>query len=133
MSSPSYSELLKHPEWQKKRLEILQEHNFTCEMCFCDDKTLHVHHIQYKKGKKPWEYEKQNFMVLCEEFHVLQSGYQSDCLKYINQIFQNIDEDDREWFQDTLRALSEFIYAKKLLFNRQINEHFIKRKEEEKE
>jgi len=29
----SYYELLKHPKWQKKRLEILQRANFECVKC----------------------------------------------------------------------------------------------------
>lgn len=68
-SMSSYSELLKHPNWQKKRLEIMNERGFQCELCGSKDSMLHVHHKKYNNGKKPWEYESENFMVLCEHCH----------------------------------------------------------------
>lgn len=65
----SYSDKLRDPRWQKKRLEILQRDSFTCRYCDAQDKELHVHHLQYKKGKQPWEYEDSNFLTLCEHCH----------------------------------------------------------------
>lgn len=65
----SYYELLKHPKWQKKRLKALERAEFTCERCGAQDKTLHVHHGYYGKGKKPWEYEDDTLHVLCGECH----------------------------------------------------------------
>ena len=61
----------KDPRWQKKRLEIMQRDNFTC--CMCDDttSTLNVHHRKYILGRKPWEYEDEDFITLCEECHYL--------------------------------------------------------------
>jgi hypothetical protein len=40
----SYYDLLKHPEWQKKRLKVLEAAEFECATCGSKDKTLHVHH-----------------------------------------------------------------------------------------
>ena len=65
----SYSEDLKNPKWQKKRLEILNLHNFTCEQCGAQEKTLHVHHSRYIKGRKVWEYDNDVLMCLCEDCH----------------------------------------------------------------
>ena len=65
----SYYELLKHPKWQKKRLEILERANFKCEDCGADDITLHVHHTYYEKGHKPWEYPNDSLQCLCEKCH----------------------------------------------------------------
>lgn len=65
----AYADDLKHPKWQKKRLEIMQRDNFTCQMCGAKDKPLHVHHLVYKKGQKPWEYEDNSLITLCEECH----------------------------------------------------------------
>lgn len=67
----TYYELLKHPKWQKKRLEILEAANFECECCGGKDKTLHVHHKYYKKGLKPWEYPDHSLLCLCEDCHIL--------------------------------------------------------------
>ena len=65
----AYADDLKHPKWQKKRLEIMQRDNFTCQMCGAKDKPLHVHHLVYKKGLKPWEYDELNLVTLCEDCH----------------------------------------------------------------
>jgi len=65
----TYSEKLKSPFWQKKRLEVLQRAEWTCEMCGETEATLHVHHKQYIKGREPWEYESEQLSVLCEVCH----------------------------------------------------------------
>jgi len=65
----NYSELLKHPKWQKKRLEIFERDKFECRSCMANDKTLHVHHINYEDGKKPWQYPDSNLITLCEKCH----------------------------------------------------------------
>ena len=61
----------KSPLWQEKRLKIMQRARFSCERCFVDDKQLHVHHIFYERGKKPWEYEDCVLLCLCEACHKL--------------------------------------------------------------
>lgn len=52
----SYIELLKHPKWQKKRLEVLKLAGFQCENCGSEEETLHIHHAYYEKGLAPWDY-----------------------------------------------------------------------------
>jgi 5-methylcytosine-specific restriction endonuclease McrA len=47
----NYKEQLLDPRWQRRRLEILQRDEFTCQKCLSKDKTLHVHHIDYIKGR----------------------------------------------------------------------------------
>lgn len=69
MPALSYSEKLKDPRWQKKRLEILQRADFKCEDCGASDKTLHVHHGYYERGHDPWEYNEASLHCLCEECH----------------------------------------------------------------
>lgn len=65
----TYAEQLKHPKWQKMRLEVLERANFHCQICGDDEMTLHVHHKQYIKGRMAWEYELSNFDALCESCH----------------------------------------------------------------
>lgn len=65
----TYSEQLKHPNWQRKRLETLEAADFTCTDCGCKDKTLHVHHKRYVKGRSAWEYTANELVVLCEDCH----------------------------------------------------------------
>ena len=71
MKKLSYSEQLKHPKWQQRRLEILDKANFSCENCGDDEKTLHVHHRRYVKGRMAWEYEDNELACLCEDCHKL--------------------------------------------------------------
>lgn len=65
-----YSDQLKHPKWQKKRLEILNRDNFTCKACGNIEQTLHVHHFKYQSGHKAWEYPDSNFITLCADCHL---------------------------------------------------------------
>jgi hypothetical protein len=65
----TYSEKLKDPRWQRRRLEILSKCDFACENCQTKSEQLHVHHRMYSRGKMPWEYEDWAFNVVCEECH----------------------------------------------------------------
>ncbi len=71
----TYSEKLKNPLWQKKRLEILQRDEFTCKLCSDTQTELHVHHKSYKHGNDPWEYEDSNFETYCKFCHKLVEYY----------------------------------------------------------
>lgn len=66
--SYDYSKLLKHPKWQKKRLKILEQDNFTCQLCGDTETTLHVHHFMYN-GKEPWEIDDGCLITYCEDCH----------------------------------------------------------------
>lgn len=65
----NYSELLKDPRWQKKRLEVLALDFWECRSCLSKANTLHVHHLWYEKGKDPWEYPINALVTLCEKCH----------------------------------------------------------------
>jgi len=65
----SYYEQLKHPRWQKKRLEILERAGFECEDCGSGERKLHVHHSYYERGLAPWDYPDESLHCLCEECH----------------------------------------------------------------
>lgn len=71
----TYAEKLKDPRWQKRRLEILNYHNYTCSKCLNgidDGVTLHVHHTKYIDGFDPWEYSDCYLTVLCEDCHKIE-------------------------------------------------------------
>lgn len=54
----TYSEKLKDPRWQRKRLEILEAAKFKCEDCGNSKNTLTVHHCYYEFGREwTWEIE----------------------------------------------------------------------------
>lgn len=64
-----YKEQLKHPKWQKKRLEIMQRDNFKCTICGVNDKQLHIHHLYYLPKTKIWEYDNEGLKTVCNEHH----------------------------------------------------------------
>jgi len=49
MRHKDFFELYKRPEWQKKRLEIMERDNFKCRSCGEDTKILNIHHRYYYK------------------------------------------------------------------------------------
>lgn len=65
----TYAEKLKHPLWQRKRLEILNRDGFKCRCCGNGEKTLHVHHLKYTRGRDPWDYPDASLVTLCEVCH----------------------------------------------------------------
>lgn len=69
----TYSEKLKDPRWQRKRLEVMQRANWRCELCGDPLSTLHVHHLGYERGKEPWEHE--DLACLCEHHHDMAHGF----------------------------------------------------------
>lgn len=64
----TYREKLKHPFWQKKRLEIMQRDNWSCKKCGSTVKTLNVHHLKYS-GENPWNAPDSDLLTLCEDCH----------------------------------------------------------------
>lgn len=67
--SESYYELLRRPEWQEKRLRIMDRDGFACRECGDKGTTLNVHHGYYLKDHKPWEYPDESLRTLCEPCH----------------------------------------------------------------
>ena len=65
----AYWEKLKDPRWQRRRLEIMQRADFSCEECAAKTKTLNVHHKIYRKGADPWDYIDDELACLCEDCH----------------------------------------------------------------
>lgn len=92
-SKPSYAEKLKNPNWQKKRLEILERDRYKCRVCgsgLNDGKTLHVHHLFYRKGAMPWEYEDEALVTVCEDHHETMQELGNDLLKAASKYVGNI-------------------------------------------
>lgn len=85
MNKKSYSDLLRDPRWQKKRLEVLDKAGFKCEECGCDSDELHVHHCWYEKGKMPWEYSDCCFKCLCRECHGVRQKEELAIRIYLSQ------------------------------------------------
>lgn len=67
----TYSEKLKDPRWQKRRLKVMEYAHWRCQICGVKDRTLHCHHSYYTKGKEPWEYPDGAIICICEKCHRL--------------------------------------------------------------
>lgn len=65
----NYSQKLRDPRWQKKRLEVMKRDNWRCQHCWTARDTLTVHHAVYTKGRDPWEYNDSNLITLCSTCH----------------------------------------------------------------
>ena len=67
LTMKTYSEKLKDPRWQRKRLEIMQRDNFACTQCGDAKTTLNVHHWQY--SKEPWDVKNEDLTTVCRSCH----------------------------------------------------------------
>ena len=63
-----YKEQLADARWLKKRNEILERDNYTCQKCGATSH-LNVHHLSYEKNRLAWEYPNERLITLCEGCH----------------------------------------------------------------
>jgi len=109
----TYSEKLRDPRWQKKRLEILNRDDFTCIQCGDKESTLHVHHFIYIYGRDPWDYPDVNFIVLCKTCHENETNITQDILTGI--IDAAIDPADFYMLNYIFRVLHECSDSKAII------------------
>lgn len=74
----TYSEKLRDPRWQKKRLAVLERENWSCQCCGDKTSTLHVHHLVYSKGE-PWDAPMENLECLCSGCHEWREQWNEMC------------------------------------------------------
>jgi RNA polymerase subunit RPABC4/transcription elongation factor Spt4 len=79
MKKQSYSDLLKDPRWQKKRLEIMSRDKFICKKCGDTKTQLHVHHKEYIKDTDPWDYKNSFLITVCEDCHKAINEVKKEC------------------------------------------------------
>ena len=100
----AYKDDLKDGRWQKKRLEIMQRDEFKCTHCGDSTKTLNVHHKEYIKGKKPWDYDNSNFLCLCETCH--ENIHNPKIIDYNQNIIDSLSfltDEDKSRFVDIFK------------------------------
>ena len=83
MSHKSYSDRLKDPRWQKRRLKVMESAGFRCENCGEKTKTLNVHHKYYERGADPWDYPDFALACLCEDCHEAAEHERLTLLRFI--------------------------------------------------
>lgn len=81
-----YKEQIKSPKWQKKRLEVMQKDNFTCQLCGNTESMLNVHHLSYHRDRNIWEYEEWELITLCENCHKEEHSSMDDIINEIDSI-----------------------------------------------
>ena len=95
-----YSQKLKDPRWQKKRLEILERDEWTCQICQDSSTMLVVHHRKYLPDAEPWDYPDNLLVTLCEDCHDLERKLRPEYEKLILDCLQSA------FFADDLRELA---------------------------
>jgi hypothetical protein len=80
ITNQPYLEKLKDPRWQKKRLEIFERDNWTCQECHHTDRPLHVHHKLYIKDCEPWDCPNYLLITLCEDCHSFETKTSAACI-----------------------------------------------------
>ncbi len=78
----TYSEKLRNPKWQRKRLEILQRDNFKCCLCGDEETELHVHHLKYTG--EPHEAPNKDLQTLCAHCHLIEEIYNKAGVKILS-------------------------------------------------
>lgn len=58
-----------NPQWQRRRLEILNRDNFTCQRCYDTETQLEVHHVVYRNRTKYQDYLDKELITLCRKCH----------------------------------------------------------------
>jgi len=115
----SYSEKLKDPRWQKKRLEIFERDEFTCVSCGDKKNTLVVHHKRYDSYNEPWNENEVNLVSLCEKCH--KEHHDKKNLFKSSHIL--LDEVNRSAFFAQTHLLSQFISSKDEVKNLEFKEN----------
>ena len=81
-----YHEKLKDPRWQKKRLEIMERDNFTCQRCLDIESSLQVHHRHYEWDEDPWDYDDRYLVTLCEKCHECETDWYESVRNYFRTL-----------------------------------------------
>ena len=101
----TYSEKLKDPRWQRKRLEIMSRDYFACTECGDHKSTLNVHHWRYKKD--PWEADDNDLTTLCERCH----GRIENLKKDMETLFRDSE------FRDMISKIVNFATKTKISYS----------------
>ena len=100
----TYSEKLRDPRWQRKRLEILQRDDWACLSCGDKEKSLQVHHIVYRK-LDPWAYPDELYQTLCEDCHERRGQITDKIVDALRIAIKNVPT-------ERLENVSQFIVGK---------------------
>lgn len=92
----TYKEQLADPRWQKKRLQILERDNWTCQVCLDNATQLHIHHLYYHNDYKvkAWEYKDDAYKTLCKDCHLIEEFIKKEGQKAVIATKKYLPEHD---------------------------------------
>lgn len=117
----TYSDKLKDPRWQKKRLEMFDQFEWQCCNCKSKVNELHLHHKFYLPNRDPWDYEDHYFSVLCSSCHIKEHKKKNPLYELIDSVLFN-QLSDFDIYSELLSSVVEIAMNK-----------FIKEEKEEAE
>jgi hypothetical protein len=104
----TYSDKLKDPRWQKKRLEIFERDGWECQVCGDKKATLAVHHRDYVFGKEPWDYPNSSLVTLCEHCHEEEFGRAEIEQGIIRALRKHFLTNDLSIIEDAFESMAEY-------------------------
>ena len=88
MTKEEYKSLLNSDYWRGYSYAIVKERDWTCEDCGKKFKyqrnMLNVHHLTYHNDNKPWQYDKEELLLLCKDCHAKRHGKLNTNIDYKN-------------------------------------------------
>ena len=125
----TYSEKLKDPRWQRKRLEILERDHFACRDCLATDRTLHVHHCHYEKCD-PWDARNDVLLTLCEQCHQRRGPVEAEAKLLLARIMAKLPHEpgNQEDLNSFLQGMKEELARDDLDFCPEIINGYIREK-----
>lgn len=101
----TYSEKLKDPRWQKKRLEVMHRDGFACLDCGATDKPLNVHHTHYHKGG-PWETGVEHLRTVCADCHEKRHPLERELRREFDGVIAQLSPDQIELLISDIRSVA---------------------------
>lgn len=127
MDNTKYLASFKRPEWQKRRLEIMERDSWACKLCGDTQVTLNVHHKWYEFGKLPWEYPDECLETLCDHCHEMEHECKREHVSTLINTILN-----KGCFYDDLLGIAAVIYdMDRSVFAKRFNIKRMKTKREE--
>ena len=88
MTKEEYKSLLNSDYWRGYSYAIVKERDWTCEDCGkkfqYQRNMLNVHHLTYHNDNKPWQYDKEELLLLCKDCHAKRHGKLNTNIDYKN-------------------------------------------------
>ena len=98
MTKEEYKSLLNSDYWRGYSYAIVKERDWTCEDCGkkfqYQRNMLNVHHLTYHNDNKPWQYDKEELLLLCKDCHAKRHGKLNTNIDYKNDGILENNEDN---------------------------------------